>query len=53
MDTQTKTKNLRLRITPRTWEKMKELAEADTRNVTNWLEAIVDREYEKLKKRRG
>lgn len=48
-----KTKNLRLRITPRTWEKMKELAEADTRNVTNWLEAIVDREYEKLKKRRG
>ena len=56
MDTQKKvlkSKNMRLRLTQTTWEKVRELAEADARNVTNWVEAIIDVEYAKLKKRRG
>ncbi len=55
MDTQKKIlkeKNLRLRLTFSSWEKLRSLAEADSRNVTNWVEAIIESEYSKLQKRR-
>lgn len=55
MQTQKKDSVLSLRVSKDLKEKLSALAERDGRTVTNWIERMVDVEYEKAfkEKRRG
>ena len=44
-----KTKFLNVRVSEDTLTKLKELASAENRSQGNWIETLVDREYNKLK----
>jgi hypothetical protein len=53
MDTQLKTVNIRLRVTPKTRSMLKELAENSNISATAWIDQIIAIEHRKMKKTAG
>ena len=47
-----KTERIQLRVTEETKRKLRELAEAEHRGINNYIEHIVEKEHEKLRKER-